>query len=294
MACSKCKNDLPKDGNHVTCNNCKNEYHYECSNISAKTWKAKSESKKLEWKCVSCRNNKDMVSNPGTTEITNLEDTSFAALKKMLVEMFQNQEKILVGQIDSIKQTITQFQSSMQSVLGQIKVLEENTKAMNIEIENLKISLETEKQYQRSKNFIVAGIPQKKDENVKEDLCRLLTTMKIQVKPEELTVHRLPQKDGNSPIFVQCYSRDTRDKIVRQARKLKPKLNLFDNSTSDKPIYFNDHLTPYYVKLMIRAKTFVKDKKFKYIWLDGNKIMIKKGDKDKPIKIQKDSDFDSM
>lgn len=293
MACSKCKNDLPRNGDFVTCGNCKNQYHYECSNISATTWKAKSQSKKANWKCVSCRNqNKNETTSPKTSEPKPPEDPSFIALKKILEEMFQKQEKLLTNKIAALQETINQFQSSMDSILGQVKTLEENNKAMSLEIEDLKTTLEAEKQYARSKNFVIAGIPQKKDENVKEDICRLLAKMNLQVKQEELTIHRLPDKDGNSPVFVQCYSRETRDKIVRHARKLKPNLKLLDNSKSDKPIYFNDHLTPYYVKLMIKAKAFVRDRKFKYIWLDGNKIMIKKGDKDKPFKIQKDSDFD--
>lgn len=288
MTCNNCKTELPKEGDFISCLNCNFQYHYGCASISKSTWKGKSKSKKAEWKCPNCRK----VDTIESKDATETDDSTFKILKNLLEKMFQNHEKVITDRIDSLNNVITNMQDQLKSVLNQVKDIDAATSNLKSEIESLKITVETEKQYSRSKNFVINGIPVKKDENIVKKVSDLLSSMKIYHNLGEMTIHRLPSKTEDFPIFVQCYSRGTRDYIVRTARKARPKLSLISNSAENKPIYFNDHTTPYFTQLMIKAKSIKKEKNYKFIWLDGNKIMMKKDDNARPIRINSDKDFD--
>ncbi|KAG8309000.1 hypothetical protein J6590_096420 [Homalodisca vitripennis] len=100
--------------------------------------------------------------------------------------------------------------------------------------------------------------------------------MNINLKKEDIRAHRLPSPRSPAPIIVQCTTRVIRD-YVRKSRKFKPSTSLLINDHPERAIYFNDHLTPYFSDLMKKAKE-VKDKVgYKYIWFNGNKIVMKKG-----------------
>lgn len=53
--CGGCDNKLGNQNDWVTCGKCKNKYHYECSNVSLNTWRAKGQKKRDQWKCKKCR-----------------------------------------------------------------------------------------------------------------------------------------------------------------------------------------------------------------------------------------------
>lgn len=210
--------------------------------------------------------------------------------------MFQQHEKNIIDRIAKMTATVEDIQTKLKSIMTQVKDIESTTEALRSEINSLKSTVESEKQYSRSKNFIISGMPIMENENTKAEVTKLLSAMQIQVKQEELTIHRLPSKTDEQPIIVQCYSRATRDYIVRTARKCKPTTALLSPTSKQKgnPIYFNDHMTPYFATLMIKAKAIKKEKNFKFIWLDGNKIMLKKDENARAFRILSDEDFDKI
>lgn len=295
MKCLQCDEDLPNNKDHVKCHQCKQKMHYQCAGISSSTWKSKSQKAKLDWKCKQCRSQgKHPTSLNSSTDIP--DDLTCSSLRKILEEMFQKQEKIFTEKIEAMSTTIAQYQADLNTANDKIKNLEKYTNALKEEIDALKVTSECEKQYARSKNIIIMGIPTQKEENITQEVMKLTTAMGAPLKKEEITVHRLPSKDETSPppIILQCKSRATRDLVVRTARKIKPKLPMIQEGAPVKPIYFNDHLTPYFTQLMIKAKSLQRDRKFKFLWLDGNRIMLKKDEKSTPYRITKDSDFDEI
>lgn len=295
MSCSNCNSNLPKEGDFVTCKHCDGNYHFgDCAGLSKSTWKAKSTHKRNDWKCSKCRKNGNNTKDDTNQQYPN--DPNFQALKTMLEKMFANAEKNITDRIDKLSNIISDVQTQLKAITNQVKEIESTTTTLQAEINSLKVTVESEKQYNRSKNFIISGIPVQKNENIKTEVCKLMTAMRIDIKQEELTVHRLPSKTEEQPIIVQCYSRGTRDLMVRTARKYRPSLALLSPTAKDKdrPIYFNDHLTPYFGTLMIKAKALKIEKNFKFVWLDGNKIMMKKDENTRAFKISCDEDFDRI
>lgn len=292
MACMQCNNSLPSDGDYVTCGKCNSNYHYDCSGIKKNTWKGKSAKLKSEWECPKCKNKKPRTQS--VEEDPEIEDANVLALKKCIESMFKRQEKIISERVDNIMDVISHLEERFSNMFEKIKDLEEKTKALEKDIGDLKLTLECEKQYARSKNFIITSIPYSEKEDVSKIVVDLMHSMNINVKKEEFTAHRLPSGKNPSPIIVQCATRFTRDYIVRTARKCRPKLSLISNVNPDRSIYFNDHLTPYFSSLMGKANVIKKSMGFKYLWMNGNKIMLKKDNLSKAFQIVKQEDLDKV
>lgn len=164
------------------------------------------------------------------------------------------------------------------------------------EIKKIKMEMELEKQYNRSRNFVISGVPQTNEENTKQLVNDLLSKLGADMK-SDLTIHRLGKSRNNrfSQIIVQCPSRDIRDQIVRKVRKARPKVSLVNPQWGEDPIFFNDHLTPYFASLMREARA-LKALGFKFIWLNGNHICIKKDEQkgSKIYRIQQKSEIDLL
>lgn len=292
MACFQCKATLPSDGDYVNCGKCNNCFHYDCSGMKKSTWRSKSEKLKNEWACVNCR-----IKKPRTQSLEDEQepdDPTYMALKRFLEAMFKKQERIILERVDNITTLLNQVEDRFLQMADNIKDLESKTNTMKNDIEDLKLTLEMERQYGRSKNFVITGIPHSDKEDVGNKVCELLALLDINLKKEEITSHRLPSSKKPSPIIVQCLTREIRDNIVRKARKCRPKLSLISDSQPDKPIFFNDHLTPYFSDLMARANLSRKNKGYKFIWLNGNKIMVRKDNLTKAIQIVKIEDLSKI
>ncbi|KAG8294527.1 hypothetical protein J6590_018124 [Homalodisca vitripennis] len=291
MSCSKCSIDLSKDSaDYVTCGKCKTDIHFRCAGLSRTTWKAKSLKEKQEWECDNCRASRSGKASLGLVE-EEPDDPSFLALKNFIQKMFEKQEKIITERVDRVMALIAEFEQNFKKVFDDLSSLEEKTNSMQNEIEDLRTSLECERQYNRSKNVIITSVPQIEREDVGEIVIKLLKKMDFDIKKEEFTAHRLPGKNGQAPIILQCSTRGTRDNIVRLARKIKPRLSMLSRVDQDKAIYFNDHLTPYFANMMIEAKRVKAENGFKYLWLNGNRIMMRKDHTSTAFKIEKLSDL---
>lgn len=58
MDCPQCHLALPTDGDHLKCGKCNAGYHYDCSTVSAKSWRSMGPERKTDWRCVPCKDEK--------------------------------------------------------------------------------------------------------------------------------------------------------------------------------------------------------------------------------------------
>lgn len=295
MNCEKCNSIIPKEEEVVTCGKCKANLHFQCSGRQRSNWKSKNIKKKAEWECENCTSKTPQSPiNTDSADTAAVEDPVYSALKGFLEKMFSNQEKIISKRVDSKEKLINDLDEKFTKTMDKVKRLEEENQEIRKCIEELRVSHECEKQYNRSKNVIITSIPQSEKEDVSSIVVDLLAKMNINLRKEDFTAHRLPANHNRPPIILQCTTRSARDSIVRKARKLKPKLSLIQEKDSDVSIYFNDHLTPYFAKLMTQAKHLKIEKNYKYIWLNGNCLMLRKDYQSKAIKVERESDLDKL
>lgn len=290
------ENWCPEDGDYVTCRKCCSEFHYNCSGHQKSSWEKKSARKKAEWECENCslKPPRTRFGSQKEDEIEQFDDPVYSALKGFIEKMFEKQEKLITERVDRITTFMSTLEERFNEMYDKIQKLEEDRDSFKEELDHLKVTLECERQYGRSKNMIITSIPYSDKEDVSAVIIKLLSAMDITLKREEFTAHRLPTKKGPPPIIVQCCTRGTRDYVVRKARKLRPTVSLITNGVSNTAIYFNDHLTPYFASLMAEAKQVKAQKGYKYIWLNGNKIMLRKDNLSQAVKVEKPSDLDKL
>ncbi|KAG8326632.1 hypothetical protein J6590_035725 [Homalodisca vitripennis] len=296
MFCGSCKKSISGDGDKVTCGKCKAELHYTCAGLTKTSWKAKTVKYRSEWECLKCRpiSKTCTESVELTDEEIESDDPTYIALKKLLDKMFLRQENKIASRVDSIIEMISKLEATMTNIIDRVKEMEEESVKLKNQMRDLKMEMEMEKQYGRSRNFIVTSIPQDDKEDVPVKITGLLQAMNIELRKEDITAHRLPSTHSPAPIIVQCTTRAIRDTVVRSARKFRPSTKLIGNSHPERAIYFNDHLTPYFSELMKQTKE-VKDRLgFKYIWLNGNRIMLKKDNQSKAFRILTESDLEKV
>lgn len=296
MNCSACKKSLPQDNDYATCSKCKLDLHYLCAGIQSTTWKSKNAKKKAEWECRSCKPSivKTRSASLNDPEDENEEDPTYLALKRLLEKMFKQQEDRIAMRVDNIINIVGKLEDTMNSLIDRVREVEANNADLRKEIDYIRVELECEKQYGRSKNFIVTSIPQDEREDVPEKICELLRKMNITLRKEDITAHRLPSPRLPAPIIVQCTTRATRDYVVRSARKLRPKTSLISTKQPEMAIYFNDHLTPYFSNLMKEAKEIKEQKGYRFIWLNGNKIMLRKDNSSRAIRVTASEDLERI
>lgn len=293
MSCSSCYKNLPSDGDCVTCGKCANIYHFDCSGLTKTTWKAKNTKSKNKWECQNCRSGKSRTQSVDSD--TELEEPTILSLKRFIESMFKKQENTLIQRMDGMVEIINQLEERFHTTLDKVREIEEKTLTLEREISELKITLEMEKQYSRTRNFLITSIPKRDKEEARDTVVNILKSMEIAINKEEITAHRLPSKINPAPILVQCTSRESRDTIVRIARKLKPKVSQFYKDVHpDRAIFFNDHLTPYFSELMAKTNQARRSKGFKYIWMNGSKIMVKKDNLSKAIQVITHEDIEKI
>ncbi|XP_022201425.2 uncharacterized protein LOC111058230 [Nilaparvata lugens] len=210
-------------------------------------------------------------------------------------KLFAKQERVINEKMDEMMTMIKNVEEKVGEMRKDIEVIQGDSAALRKELEDLKITVECERQYARSRNIIISGIPFKKNEDLAQSITTLLGKMEIDIRTQDISTHRLPSKNENhSPAILQLNSRAIRDRIIKAARKRKPDTGLINPDLPKKAIYFNDHLTPYFNTLMMKVKEISKKKNYKYVWMNGDRIMVRKDELSKGIRIIKLEDLDKM
>lgn len=297
MDCATCDKELPTDGDYVSCTNCSGHLHYECAKLSARTWKAMSNAKKLTWKCIECRD----TSNQRKGSACSLEDETqegmLAQLKSFIEEKFARQETLINQRITTMEKAIGDLEKNVTRFLDMVREVKSEMQTMRLELSTVKIELESEKQYMRSRNIQIVGIPDEDGEIIEQKVKKLLLALDKDIKTQDFTAHRLRKNSSNkTPILVQFNNKSVRDAVIRQARRLKPKLSILDETLPNKnePIFFNDHLTPHYATIVKEARIIGRTKGYKFVWVNGSKVIVKKDINSKPIQIRCQEDLQKL
>lgn len=120
--CNRCNDELPSEGDFVTCGGCKSNFHYGCSTIRETVWRKYTPENKSAWKCGACKirsvqpddNEKsDINEGGGRSECSrsnvNINNDELGHLKELL----KHKEVIIDYQRDLITSLKTQIHLMM-------------------------------------------------------------------------------------------------------------------------------------------------------------------------------------
>lgn len=155
--------------------------------------------------------------------------------------------------------------------------------AQNTEtIELLQASIESLKQDQLRNNICISGVPSNMIENTSTSdiVINIAKTLGIEIGRQHFTSYPVAEKKF---IIVNMYNFKNKQSLLNKIR-VKRSLMVEEvfSAKSNSQIYLNDHLTPYFNRLFLIARTAKKDGKIASATSYGGKIRARKNINDAP------------
>lgn len=290
--CSKCQKQV--SGDYLRCSACHKGWHFgkECYGMYLSTWNLKSADAKLKWKCKTCSGTTKETDTPSLTladVLTGLSDVKEDITGQ--IKGLSNSVEFMSQKYDDFLVEMQKFQLESAGQQKKINDLEAKQKYLYNELTITKNQLHELEQYTRNKNVEIHGIEAHKNENVMQLVGTLAKKLKL---PEDIDVaHRLPARNGKIPvIIISLLSRTSANLWLNHRNTGLKSKDITGNGNST--IYINENLTSYHKELFRRAKQFAKTNGYKYCWVKGPKIFIKKDEKSRNFIIKNASDLDSL
>lgn len=173
IECTACNKSIINDGRHMSCSDCKSNYHLgqSCSGIADKTFITMGQTKREKWKCRACRGKDGQVgaSEPklsSSSEGIGLLSSQLTAMNEKLEGLLSlkgsvdslmtlsaklNELLALKPIVESLRETVNGLQHSMDffsadydRLLKLATTNEQNGKALQTELSHLKSTVEAQ------------------------------------------------------------------------------------------------------------------------------------------------------
>uniref|UniRef100_A0A8D9ATW8 PHD-type domain-containing protein n=1 Tax=Cacopsylla melanoneura TaxID=428564 RepID=A0A8D9ATW8_9HEMI len=199
------------------------------------------------------------------------------------------------GKIDDF----TKYMKEIQKKLVAMEVEQEKMRQENMELKSkfksLEVGVNENAQMFNRNKMEISNIPTTVT-NVNEVVAKVLEKVngeKIEEKCYDIEVRKY---ENQVNAIVQFESVVQRDKIVKKKRAERTiKLGDVMNTTDDNHnIYINESLTPYYAKLYAEAKKLKREKNYAFIWIRDGKILLKKTEQSRPMRLMAMEDLGKM
>ena len=135
--------------------------------------------------------------------------------------------------IDAINMDLTHVRQDIQQQKRELQRLSDELKATARNAQKAISMANFNQQYSQKCNIKITGWKEKAGEDLRKDFCEILRE-KVDVNPNEiLAIHRIPGKNGETrPVIVRMVSTESKTKIIRHRKDLRPQLNMMDHITS--------------------------------------------------------------
>lgn len=296
--CSSCRAVFHEDEPNVNCAECSGTYHFgKCAGVTEKSFKGKSKAARKTWRCPQCRDVGPRASNSeGSDSELDIKSALASIIEKLdsLPILAQKVEK-MEQSLQHISDRFDEFEKQVGRQESEIKELKKRVAELEAK-EDMNQVVQTQLQQEvnelefrnRQLNLEIHGIPAVAG----EDLLALLNSVaeKLEVPPlaeaDIQTVHRLPTKPDKVPgVIVRFTKQAVRDAWLKQKSKLKG---------SEPPMFIQENLTRHNRELLRAAKERAKDKGYRFTWHINGRILVRKDDGTRIIRIKTTTDLDRL
>lgn len=304
MQCAKCDDNLqPEDA--LECALCKDSAHYSCVGMSDRNYLKMSKDRKETWKCLTCKEKKDVTFTipVNDKDVSKKKDADKDVSKekdagkdkdtqKEIRELFNGFTKEIKGELKELTNSVNFTSGQVDDLLMEFRDLKKNFKDLQAKqeelmkenltlkktVKDLKSQVLEIEQKSLDHNLEINGIPDNvADNTIIPALCEAINVPVPKVT--EYTVKRSATRTTGKPktIMVQFESKYTRNTILKESKKVKPKVsNLTKNSSDTHPVYVNEQLSPQNKLLFYNAGKIKKDKNYLFLWVSEGHILLKK------------------
>ncbi|XP_034834921.1 uncharacterized protein [Maniola hyperantus] len=240
-------------------------------------------------------------------------DDMLSKLNNTLVNALNDKFKPMQNEMVEIIKSMEHMNEQFEEVLMEHKTTQETMHALKIENDNLKstvselnIRLIQLEQHSRAKNIEIQCVPEKKHENLVNVVTEIGKVINCNVSKEQiLTCTRVAklQRDTNRPrsIIVELVTPRLRDEMLAAVIKYN-KANPNDKLNSNligihgfkSQIYVTEHLSPANKALHAAVRIKAKQMKYKFAWVRGGRIFVRKDEESAYIWIKDTCSLDKI
>ncbi|CAH2108735.1 unnamed protein product [Euphydryas editha] len=221
----------------------------------------------------------------------------FNAFQSKIETQLGNKISEISSQLTQVTESITfmekeyeEVRRDMQQKIEVINQLESENKNLRSYIQDMDSRLSQMERNSRASNIEIQGVPEHRNENLVTAVKQLAHTIKYNLTESDIhlctRVSKI-QKNSNRPrsIIVKFSCPRVRDGFLAAAiaynkRNSNDKLNTshIGMGGEHKPMYVTDHLSPSMKALHAAARVKAKELKYKYVWVKGGHVYMRKSD----------------
>uniref|UniRef100_A0A8D9DTN4 PHD-type domain-containing protein n=1 Tax=Cacopsylla melanoneura TaxID=428564 RepID=A0A8D9DTN4_9HEMI len=224
-----------------------------------------------------------------TKTLENLFEKFEVKLWKKMDKKFSDMEECLEftsGKIDEFSKTMKEIQKKLVMVeIENEKIKQENVE-LKTKVKSLEVGVEANAQLLSNSNKVeISGLPVS-TVNAKDVVAKVLEKANGEKIEESGYEIEIKKQEKQTNVIVEFESKIQRDKLIKKKKAERTfKLGEIMNSSDDSLVYMNECLTPYYTKLFMEAKKIKRDKNYAFIWVRDGKILLKKTEQSKPMRL---------
>ncbi|KAL4701991.1 hypothetical protein ACJJTC_010556 [Scirpophaga incertulas] len=224
--------------------------------------------------------------------------SSITKLDKQHTEMKNNISEL--QQSSQLLSDLYEDQKKKTDILSkEVKQVDEFEVTLNaLKEQNRKMAslINSNEQRDRQLNVEVVGIPEDKNEDLMRYIADICKYIGVNIIPGDVKhVNRVSPKVKSQGrlrvIIAKLSTRLLKDNIISLGRKKRVTTKDIGLSGDPKPIYINEHLTPYNKQLLKKCKEIAMKKEYKYVWTKNGRIYIRKNDTSPAIQIHEEEDL---
>lgn len=289
--CGVCATKISASKLKLDCVDCKNEFHASCLKMSKADVDCIT-ADGLVWRCLPCSSTrrKSMRFESDAAEGTlTLDD-----LMKAVIEIRDLQKKsekdtnvayeTLNEKIDGNTKVLNEQNAKMDEYLKTIETLMKENADLKKKIVSLESRIEDMEQYSRNNCVEIHGIPQEPTEDVVNVVKEVGKALDMKITDEMIDAcHRLKKRPGagnqQTPgIVVKFVRRIDKEELMRKRRIKHNFSTRHMNLAMDLPVFINESLSPARRRLFVLAREVKRSKNFKYLWVRGGKVFLRRED----------------
>ncbi|XP_048488871.1 uncharacterized protein LOC119694884 [Plutella xylostella] len=177
-----------------------------------------------------------------------------------------------------------------------LNTLEAELQELQLQNKKLLADINENNQRDRMLNLEIIGIPEQPDQDLPNIIMDMVKKLGVEFNTDDIVhAHRVTPKVAvqgrHRVIIAKLKSRLLKDVIVSNSRKARLCTKDIGIQGQPKPIYINDHLTPYNKLLLKKCKEAASKKQYQFVWAKNGIIRVLKNKTSPPITIQVEEDL---
>lgn len=221
-------------------------------------------------------------------------DAKHDELKKDITKVIEGELQTLRQSINFMNEQFEQFRVELGETKKELAAVRAENHAIKSEnsrlvknIKEIKQELTAQQQYSRQNNLEIKGVPVMEGENLVSTMQQLASYLKVEIKETDIdVVHRVPSRNASTPnIIVRFLSRAVKDNVLKTAKKQRLNTTALGFQGIASPVYINEHLCPANKELLTAALKTKREKNWKYTWVTGGKILMRKADNSRVLHV---------